>query len=203
METLAPAPDLGNLAIVRFAQPATALSFQVRTSAGPEVCPAALFGLNIHMQNSRCRKVAILAFLRGHDSYPVGFGNDDWAFYPELERGHDSRTSPAPPVSQKLAPALARGSRPHILVLRKLLYLDPSPTPWQDAWRSLEDLYMEGAVRAIGVSNFSAGLLRELLGMARVVPAAVQNWMDPFHQDRAVRALCAERGELGRRPRGG
>lgn len=31
--------------------------------------------------------------------------------------------------------------------------------------------------------------------MATVVPAAVQNWMDPFHQDRAVRALCAENGE--------
>lgn len=31
--------------------------------------------------------------------------------------------------------------------------------------------------------------------MATVGPAAVQNWMDPFHQDRAVRALCAENGE--------
>lgn len=70
-----------------------------------------------------------------------------------------------------------------------------SPTPWQDAWRELEKLYSAGAVRAIGVSNFSEGLLRELLVLATVVPAAVQNWMDPFHQDKAVRALCAEHGE--------
>lgn len=70
-----------------------------------------------------------------------------------------------------------------------------SPSPWQDGWRELERLYFEGAVRAIGVSNFQEGLLRELLGMATVVPAVVQNWMDPFHQDRAVRALCAKNGE--------
>ncbi|CAM9524849.1 unnamed protein product [Ectocarpus fasciculatus] len=69
-----------------------------------------------------------------------------------------------------------------------------NPAPWQDAWRALEDLYSKGAVRAIGVSNFSESLLRELLGTATVVPAAVQNWMDPFHQDRTVRALCAEHG---------
>lgn len=71
-----------------------------------------------------------------------------------------------------------------------------SPTPWQDAWRELEKFYREGAVQAIGVSNFSANLLRELLEMAVVTPAAVQNWMDPFHQDREVRALCSENGEL-------
>lgn len=70
-----------------------------------------------------------------------------------------------------------------------------SPTPWQDAWRELEKLYAEGATRAIGVSNFSEGLLRELLEFATVMPAAVQNWMDPFHQDKAVRALCAVNGE--------
>ena len=56
-------------------------------------------------------------------------------------------------------------------------------------------MYSDGAVGAIGVSNFSEDLLRELLGWAAVVPATVQNWMDPFHQDRGVRALCAEKGE--------
>lgn len=56
-------------------------------------------------------------------------------------------------------------------------------------------MYSKGAVRAIGVSNFSEGLLRELLQIATTVPAVVQNWMDPFHQDRAVRALCAANGE--------
>lgn len=69
-----------------------------------------------------------------------------------------------------------------------------SPTPWQEAWRTLEELYAEGKVRAIGVSNFSDHLLRELLAMARVVPAIVQNWMDPFHQDREARSFCAEKG---------
>lgn len=70
-----------------------------------------------------------------------------------------------------------------------------SPTSWEIAWRELEALYNEGSVRAIGVSNFSASLLRELLAMATVPPVVVQNWMDPFNQDKAVRSLCAENGE--------
>lgn len=80
--------------------------------------------------------------------------------------------------------------------LPNIFSLNISPTPWQEAWESLEKIYSEGAVRAIGVSNFPEQLLRELLGIARVVPAVVQNWMDPFHQDRAVRSLCAEKGEF-------
>lgn len=37
--------------------------------------------------------------------------------------------------------------------------------------------------------------------LATVVPAAVQNWMDPFHQDKEVRALCAEHGESAGAPK--
>ena len=36
--------------------------------------------------------------------------------------------------------------------------------------------------------------MTELLGFANTKPALLQNWMDPFNQDRAVRSLCEEHG---------
>ena len=70
---------------------------------------------------------------------------------------------------------------------------------WQDSWRVLERALhaTPPLARAIGVSNFEAWRLRELLDRVATKlapPMVVQNWMDPLHQDREVRALCAARG---------
>jgi 2,5-diketo-D-gluconate reductase A len=65
---------------------------------------------------------------------------------------------------------------------------------WREAWRVLEALRDEGLVKAIGVSNFDAEQLRELLEFSNRKVSVVQNWMDPLHQDRAVRALAADHG---------
>lgn len=65
---------------------------------------------------------------------------------------------------------------------------------WRGSWRALEALYDSGAVRAIGVSNFAPSELSELLSWARVRPHLVQSWMDPLHQERPLRALCADAG---------
>jgi diketogulonate reductase-like aldo/keto reductase len=66
-----------------------------------------------------------------------------------------------------------------------------------EAWRAMESLVSEGRARFIGVSNFTLGQLRELLGIAKVAPRFLQNrcyartgW------DRAVRELCAEHGVI-------
>ena len=61
---------------------------------------------------------------------------------------------------------------------------------WQEAWANLERIYNLGLVRAIGVSNFSPQQLKELLTITRSKVSLVQNWMDPFHQDRVVRDIC-------------
>jgi alcohol dehydrogenase (NADP+) len=58
----------------------------------------------------------------------------------------------------------------------------------------LEEAHADGAVRAIGVSNFDTHQLQELLMMTDTKPGLLQNWMDPFHQDNGVRALCREHG---------
>lgn len=65
---------------------------------------------------------------------------------------------------------------------------------WQNAWRALERLKEEGRVKAIGVSNFDYAQLTELEGMANSKVSVVQNWMDPFNQDKRVRDFCRLHG---------
>ena len=66
---------------------------------------------------------------------------------------------------------------------------------WQTAWTNLEKLRAEPdhSITSIGVSNFHLELLEDLvLRHANSKVAVVQNWMDPFHQDAAVRAFAKE-----------
>lgn len=50
------------------------------------------------------------------------------------------------------------------------------------AWRALEELYDEGRVRAIGVSNFYPDRLVDLASFARIRPMVDQVEIHPFHQ---------------------
>jgi len=56
-----------------------------------------------------------------------------------------------------------------------------SPDGWRTAWRQLEELYDEGRVRALGVSNFDATQLLELWEFARVQPVYVQQKFSIYH----------------------
>lgn len=49
-------------------------------------------------------------------------------------------------------------------------------------WRAMQDLYKEGAVRSIGVSNFHPDRLIDLIVHNEVVPAVNQIETHPFHQ---------------------
>ena len=50
------------------------------------------------------------------------------------------------------------------------------------AWRAMEELYREGPIRAIGVSNFQPDRLMDLMVHNDVVPAVNQIETHPFHQ---------------------
>src|SRR5207302_1890513 len=50
------------------------------------------------------------------------------------------------------------------------------------AWRAMEELYREGRVKAIGVSNFHPDRLMDLILHNEVVPAVNQIETHPFHQ---------------------
>ncbi len=49
-------------------------------------------------------------------------------------------------------------------------------------WRTMEELYKEGKIRAIGVSNFQRDRLMDLIVHNEVVPAVNQVETHPFHQ---------------------
>jgi 2,5-diketo-D-gluconate reductase A len=78
------------------------------------------------------------------------------------------------------------------------LYLIHWPVPEQnkylEAWRAMEQLYADGRVRAIGVSNFTLATLQRLLGAADVVPAVNQIELHPQLAQRELRAFHAEHG---------
>lgn len=50
------------------------------------------------------------------------------------------------------------------------------------AWRAMEELYREGRIKAIGVSNFPPDRLMDLIVHNEVVPAVNQIETHPFHQ---------------------
>jgi 2,5-diketo-D-gluconate reductase A len=50
------------------------------------------------------------------------------------------------------------------------------------SWRAMEELYREGKIRAIGVSNFQPDRLMDLIVHNEVVPAVNQVETRPFHQ---------------------
>jgi diketogulonate reductase-like aldo/keto reductase len=49
-------------------------------------------------------------------------------------------------------------------------------------WRAMEELYKEGKIRAIGVSNFHSDRLMDLIIHNEIVPAVNQVETHPFHQ---------------------
>ena len=57
--------------------------------------------------------------------------------------------------------------------------MQPAGT-WKESWRALEAAHREGTVRSLGVSNFDAGQVRELLAWAQVPPSVVQAGSDPY-----------------------
>lgn len=80
------------------------------------------------------------------------------------------------------------------------LYLIHWPTPsrdlYVDTWRALERLYLDGRIRAIGVSNFQPDHLRRLTDETEVVPVVNQVELHPYLQQHEVRKTDDELGIL-------
>ncbi|WP_438449097.1 aldo/keto reductase [Gorillibacterium sp. sgz5001074] len=85
--------------------------------------------------------------------------------------------------------------------LRKLqldyldLYLIHQPFgDYYGAWRAMEDLYREGKIRAIGVSNFLPDRLMDLIVHNEIVPAVNQIETHPFYHQIESAAFMKEQG---------
>ena len=62
------------------------------------------------------------------------------------------------------------------------------------AWRAMIELYKEGYIRAIGVSNFSTGRLTDFALNTEVVPALNQIELHPYKQHPIIQAANAQFG---------
>lgn len=75
------------------------------------------------------------------------------------------------------------------------LYLIHQPYgDYYGAWRAMEDLYREGKIRAIGVSNFHPDRLMDLIMHNEIVPAVNQVETHPFYQQKESAAFMKEQG---------
>ncbi len=76
------------------------------------------------------------------------------------------------------------------------LYLIHWPKTYQkaaDSWKALEALYLQGKIKAIGVSNFTFHHLEHLYETANVLPAVNQVEMHVGIQHEKLRAFCQEK----------
>ncbi|RYZ24779.1 MAG: aldo/keto reductase [Chitinophagaceae bacterium] len=61
-------------------------------------------------------------------------------------------------------------------------------------WRAMQELYKEGKIRAIGVSNFHPDRLIDLIAHNEIVPAINQIETHPFHQQIETQQFLQENG---------
>lgn len=65
-----------------------------------------------------------------------------------------------------------------------------------ETWRALEELYEQGKIRAIGLSNFLPHHIENLLESCRVYPAVDQLEFHPGYSQEAAVRYCQEKGIL-------
>ncbi|HLW22499.1 MAG TPA: aldo/keto reductase [Sphaerochaetaceae bacterium] len=66
----------------------------------------------------------------------------------------------------------------------------PVAGKYLDTWKALTELYRDGRVRAIGVSNFHVHHLKEVLDSSNVVPAVNQIELHPLLNQKEIRDFC-------------
>ncbi|MCK2005865.1 aldo/keto reductase [[Brevibacterium] frigoritolerans] len=75
------------------------------------------------------------------------------------------------------------------------LYLIHQPfNDYYGSWRAMEELYKEGKIRAIGVSNFYPDRLVDLIKNNEIVPAVNQVETHPFFQQKVAMEVMEEYG---------
>jgi diketogulonate reductase-like aldo/keto reductase len=79
----------------------------------------------------------------------------------------------------------------------KLNYLDLYLIHWPrdkflETWKAMTELYQEGKIKAIGVSNFTIQHLKELLSHFDIVPTVNQVEFHPFLNQKKLLEFCRE-----------
>jgi len=87
------------------------------------------------------------------------------------------------------------------------LFLIHAPWPWNDkgrdctegniaSWKAMEEMYKEGKIRAIGVSNFSVTDINAILDNCEIVPMVNQIRLYIGHMQEELTAWCREKNIL-------
>jgi len=87
------------------------------------------------------------------------------------------------------------------------LFLIHAPWPWNDkgrdctegniaSWKAMEEMYKEGKIRAIGVSNFSVTDINTILDNCEIVPMVNQIALYIGHTQDALTEYCRQRNIL-------
>jgi len=61
-------------------------------------------------------------------------------------------------------------------------------------YRQMERAYQQGKVKAIGLSNFTAGQVQEILSVCTVKPAVLQTEVHPYSQEKQLKAFLEKEG---------
>lgn len=61
-----------------------------------------------------------------------------------------------------------------------------------DGWRAMEEAVQAGKVRSIGLSNFSAAKVQEILNVATIKPAVLQVEINPYWNQHELKSTLAE-----------
>jgi diketogulonate reductase-like aldo/keto reductase len=69
-----------------------------------------------------------------------------------------------------------------------------APVPVRETWEAMEELTKAGLVRDIGVANFTAPMLIDLLSYATVAPAVNQIELHPYFSQPELVEYCVRRG---------
>lgn len=69
-------------------------------------------------------------------------------------------------------------------------YILLDKTPLQETWGAMEELVKAGLVKQIGVSNFTAPMLLDLLSYANIIPSVNQIELHPYLQQQNLIEFC-------------
>lgn len=63
-----------------------------------------------------------------------------------------------------------------------------------DGWKAMEEAVRAGKVRSIGLSNFNAAKIRQILDVAQIKPAVIQVEINPYWNQHALKQEFADEG---------
>jgi diketogulonate reductase-like aldo/keto reductase len=76
----------------------------------------------------------------------------------------------------------------------KNCHVELDRVPIQTTWRMMEDMVTQGKAHAIGLSNFTVALIRDVLSYAKFLPSVLQVELHPYLTQETLIQFCRDEG---------